>query len=720
MSITATPSGAPEATPAGAAPGSTPGAALAWLSLLLVLVARGTRALLVTLVIVSCIPLVSSWSGSVVRSGSMEPGMSVGDVIIAQPRQVGDAIPVGRVMVFDNPDRSSQHATMIHRVVSNLGNGQYATAGDANRAFDTTPAAKEDFTARPVISVPFIALPLTWWADRDLGPLIVWLTLISALLYFSVRPPCDPRHRRRREASKARRAAEKAAAGLRRVSLVLVPTCLVVAAVIASPFSPADAAFTDRTVSHGNTWTAAKNLAKPIVAGALPAAVRGTVPVTAVFNDSYGTGYSVRFEYAAAGATSWTSICTDTSSPYACSWVTTAMTSGTYDVRAVATSAISGAKTYTSDPVRTIVDNTAPSTTMQDTGSPLKGIVTTTATASDAHSGVAQVVIQYAPSGSTTFKDICTDTTAPYSCSLDTTTTADGTYTFRSVATDVAGTSTTSTTVTGRVIDNSYATVSVDDLGAYVAGTVAFRATAAASAGVTSVRVQYAPSGSTTWTTLCTDTATPYGCSVNTTTFADGLYDVRAIMLDGSGRSTTSAVVTTRIDNNPIRAFDVQTANGGFFAGRLENRDSMTMTYSERVNLNGILSGWTGTGTAVTVRIRDGALLGQSSSTDDTITVLRNGAAVNLGSVDLGGNYMSTGSTADFAATMTASTTTVNGVTATVVTLTMGAQVSGTTPSNVSTSSTMTWTPSASVVDLNGRPVSSTPATELGSADREF
>lgn len=700
--------------------GSTPGAALAWLGLLLVLLARGMRALLVTLLVVSCIPLVSSWSGSVVRSGSMEPGMSVGDVIIAQPRQPGDAIPVGRVMVFDNPDKSSLHSTMIHRVVSNLGGGQYTTAGDANRANDSTPAAKEDFTARPVISVPFIALPLTWWADRDLGRLIFWLVLISAALYFSVRPPCDPRHRRRREASKARRAAERAAAGLRRVSIVLVPSCLVVAAVVVSPFSPADAAFTARTVSHGNTWTAAKNLAKPIVLGALPAAARGTVPVTAVFNDSYGSGYSVRIDYASAGTTTWSTICTDTSSPFACSWVTTTMASGTYDVRAVATSALSGAKSYTSDPVRTIVDNTAPSTTMQDPGSPLKGTVTTTATASDAHSGVAKVVIQYAPSGSTTFKDICTDTVAPYSCSLDTTTTADGTYTFRSVATDVAGTSTTSTTVTGRVVDNSYATVSMDNPGAYIAGTVAFKATAAASAGVTSLRIQYAPSGSSIWIDLCTDTASPYSCSVNTLDAADGLYDIRAVMLDGSGRTTTSAVVTTRVDNNPIRAYDVQTANGGSLIGRLENRDSMTMNYSERVNPNGILSGWTGTGTAVTVRLRDGALVGGSSSTDDTITVLRNGTAVNLGSVDLGGNYMSTGSTADFAATMTASTTIVNGVTATVVTLTIGAQSSGTTPSTVSTSSTMIWTPSTLVADLNGRAVSSTPATEQGFADREF
>jgi signal peptidase I len=703
---------------APAAPPGRPGwsPALAWTGLVLILLARALRALLVTLVVVSCIPLVTSWSGSVVRSGSMEPGMSVGDVIIAQPLAADAPIPVGRVMVFNNPDTASNHTTIIHRVVSRLGAGQYATAGDANRENDSTPVATADFTGRPTISVPYIGLPLTWWAERDLGRLLFWLTLVSAALYFSVRPPCDPQHRRRREATRARRAARRAAAGLRRVPIVLAPAVLVVVAVIVSPLSPADAAFTARSVNHGNTWTASKNLAKPIVVGALPATVRGTVPVTAALNDSYGSGFSVRIEYAPAGTTTWSAMCTDSSSPYACSWATTGTISGTYDVRAVATS---GTKTYTSALVRTIVDNTAPTTVMQDPGSPLKGTVTATATATDTHSGVAKVVIQYAPSGSTTFKDICSDTTAPYSCSLDTTTTADGTYTFRSVATDVAGSSTTSATIGGRIVDNSYATVTMVDPGDYIAGSLAFEAEAAASAGVRSVRFQYAPSGTTTWTDLCTEYSAPYTCDVDTLDSADGPYDLRAIMLDWSGRSTTSAVVTTRVDNNRIRAHDVQTTNGGSILGRLENRDSLTLTYSERVNLGGILTGWSGASTAVTVRLRDGALSGLPSS-EDTITVLRNGAAVNLGTVNLKGNYISTQSSGDFAATMTSSTTTVNGVSATRITLTMGAQTSGVTPSTVSASGTMIWTPSTLVTDLNGRPVSSTPAAEQGTADREF
>lgn len=119
----------------------------------------------------------------------------------------------------------------------------------------------------------------------------------------------------------------------------------------------------------------------------------------------------------------------------------------------------------------------------------------------------------------------------------------------------------------------------------------------------------------------------------------------------------------------------------------------------------------------MTVRLRDGA-----GNNADTLDVLRTGTttAVNLGSVDLGGDYMANNQSALFAATMTASTTTVAGVTATRITITVGAQTSGTTPRTVTASSTMSWTPSALATDLAGRPASTTPAVESGAADREF
>jgi signal peptidase I len=677
----------------------------AWAALGLLVLARAFRAVLVTFLVVSAIPVVSSWSGYVVRSGSMEPGLSVGDVVLAQPFRDGTPVPVGRVMVFDNPDTGSGHATIMHRVVSRTGDGQFVTAGDANRDHDSTPVASDDFVARPSINVPLVGLPLAWWADRDLGPLVVWLGLIGAVLYLSVRPPCDARHRRRRAA---------ATTGPVLVGVALVGTTLVGA----SPIAPADAAFTASTRSSANTWTVSTTLGKTLVLADVAGDVRGTVPLTATLNETSGRAFSVRIEYAAAGTTTWRTICTDTTAPFACAWATTGVPNGDYDLRAVATA---GTTSYTSTLVEDVsVDNTAPTVVMQDPGTPLRGTVVTAATANDGDSGIASVTIQYAPTGSSTFKDLCTVGATPYTCRFDTTTVPGGSYGLRAVATDLAGNVTTSALVANRVVDNTVASVSVDDPGAFLSGTVQLTAQGSSSAGITSVRIQRAAAGTTTWTDVCTDTVAPYSCAWSTTAVADGLYDLRAVMLDQSGRVTTSATVAgRRVDNSPIRGFDVQSANGGSIVGRLQGGDTLTLTYTQQAALTSISPGWTGSALGVTVRLRDGYLLGLGT-TDDTITVLRNGATVNLGSVNLRQNYIKSLRTADLAATMTASTVTVNGVAATRITLTMGAQTSGSTLPTVSTSSVMVWTPSGIVTNLAGRAASAAPTAETGASDREF
>lgn len=717
MSTSTTVPGTPGAGPASAGPSHQTGPALAWAGFLTFLLTRALRSVLLTLLVVASIPLVSSWSGYVVRSGSMEPGLSAGDVVVAQPLPSGEPIPVGRVMVFENPDVTSAHTTMIHRVVEKLDTGEFATAGDANRENDSTPAATDDFRARPTLVVPYVGLPLTWLASRDLGPLILWLVAVSVALYFSVRPPCDPPHRRRRDASRARRAGLRAGRSLNRVPVMAVPALGLLVAGVAAPLTHADAAFTSSTGTRAS-WAVSTTLAKTLAMGDVVDLVRGTVPLTATLTEASGRAFAVRIEYAPAGTTTWKTVCTDSTSPYSCSWVTSGVANGDYDLRAVATS---GATVYTSDLVEDVsVDNLAPVTTMQDPGSPLRGTVTTSATATDAHSGIDSVVIQYALSGTSTFKDICTTDEAPYSCRFDTTAVAGGTYSFRSIATDAAGNVTTSATVTNRVIDNSVATVSVEDPGAYLTGTVPVTATANASAGITSVRIQRAPAGTTTWTDICTDTAAPFTCSWATTGATDGMYDLRAVMLDKAAKTTTSATVSNRrVDNSPLRGADVQTANGGATAGRLERGDTMTLTYSQQASLSSISAGWTGSPLAVTVRLRDGYLLGLGTN-DDTITVLRSGATVNLGSINLKQSYIKSLRSADFAATMTASTTTVNGVTATRVTLTMGSQTSGSTLPTVSTPSVMVWTPSAAATNPAGRAASTTPTPETGASDREF
>ncbi len=94
--------------------------------------------------------------------------------------------------------------------------------------------------------------------------------------------------------------------------------------------------------------------------------LRGTVALSATATDPAGV-QSVVFERRAVGSTgSWTAICTDNSTPYTCSFNTTGVTDGSYDVRARAIDVLSHASTSTVSAKQ--VDNTKPAAAAVDSG----------------------------------------------------------------------------------------------------------------------------------------------------------------------------------------------------------------------------------------------------------------------------------------------------------------------------------------------------------------
>ena len=446
--------------------------------------------------------------------------------------------------------------------------------------------------------------------------------------------------------------------------------------------------------------------------------VRGTVPLSASIYSGGTLPWLVTIQYVTSGGTNWKPLCSGLSAPFSCSWPTATYASDTYDLRAVATS---GSTSVTSAVVTDVmVDNGAPVVTMTDPGTPLSGTATFAASATDAVSGIAQVVLQYARAAGS-YTTFCTLTVDPYSCRFATTSLPDGSYSFRAIATDVAGNTATSAVVSNRVIDNTVSSVSLDDPGAYLTGTVNVTAAASSSAGITSVRIQRAPAGTSTWTDLCTSTTAPYGCTWDTRTVAAGSYDLRALLLDGRGTTTTSAIVSARrVDNSPLRGIDVQTSNGDGSVARVDAGDSMTLTYSQPINTGSVFAGWNGSATAVSLRLRDGNLVGGSNKTD-TVDILRSGTALPLGSVNLREDYIKARKTATFNATMTATTvTTADGATRTVITIVVGTLASGSGLKTAVNPSTMTWTPSATVTSTTGTGCSTAPVTESGATDREF
>jgi chitinase len=436
--------------------------------------------------------------------------------------------------------------------------------------------------------------------------------------------------------------------------------------------------------------------------------VRGTITLGMTAADGAGSGVKqVTGRFRASGTTPWSTVCVDTAAPYDCAGLdTTAAPDGLYEVQALVEDNAGFTTTSATATIR--IDNTAPATaTLTDPGTPMTATETLSGSASDAGSGIASWTVQSKPSAGSTWTDACSDTATPFgSCAWNTTAVADGLYDLRAVATDAAGSQTTSTTIASRRVDNTAPTVSLTNPGAVLTGTVSLAATASDTGGVSSVAFERSVAGANTWVSICTDNATPFTCSFATSALPDGMYDLRALATDAAGNQSTSVVAGVRLENNTPTGTDVQTGNGGSATGLLEAGDWITFTWSEPLAPASILSGWAGASQAIRVTVTNSA---NNDRMDFTTT---GGTRLNLvntaTALQLQANFVT--ATTTFDATMVRSGAS--------ITVTLGAKLSGTTAA--AGTGTMTWQPSASARDLSNKAVSTTTVTETGAADKDF
>lgn len=94
----------------------------------------------------NALPMPFGYGTAVVMSGSMEPSLSVGDMVIVQEE---DEYAVGDVVVFQ-----SGNSLIIHRILS-IDGDMITTRGDANNA-DDEPIHIRYIKGKMVLSVPFI------------------------------------------------------------------------------------------------------------------------------------------------------------------------------------------------------------------------------------------------------------------------------------------------------------------------------------------------------------------------------------------------------------------------------------------------------------------------------------------------------------------------------------------------------------------------------------
>lgn len=210
-----------------------------------------------------------------------------------------------------------------------------------------------------------------------------------------------------------------------------------------------------------------------------------------------------------------------------------------------------------------------------------------------------------------------------------------------------------------------------------------------------------------------TATATVEGSKTYSVTAKDNAGNAKTV----NGTAIVDSVVPT--------ATDIQTTNkSGGTNGLAEIGDSITYTFSEPIDPQSILAGWTGASTNVVVRIADNGILGLSTGNDELfIYNAANTATLPFGAVNMGrGDYVAglLGGMINFGAGGTKSTMVMSG---NAITITLGTEAGEgilVGPTTAGGTGTMIWTPVATPYDRAGNVISTAPATETGAADKDF
>lgn len=149
--------------------GTQLGVGLAWIA----------GAFVVTLLLAAVLPMAAGMKTYTVRSGSMEPAIATGDVIVTKSISPADA-QVGDVVTFVDPEGGGSLIThRVRAIRTEGGRTAVVTRGDANNAFERWSVPSDGSIGRVAYSLPMLG--------RALAPLSsmlgkIGLVVIPALL----------------------------------------------------------------------------------------------------------------------------------------------------------------------------------------------------------------------------------------------------------------------------------------------------------------------------------------------------------------------------------------------------------------------------------------------------------------------------------------------------------------------------------------------------------
>lgn len=163
--------------------GPVPSAALRdavdWTRVVVATLARGVVATLLGLALWAAAPAVIGWMPTSVMTGSMEPRLHPGDVVVSRPVAPVELRP-GRILLADDPDQPG-HLRM-HRYVEDGRDDTLITKGDANPQADSTPLRRSAVHGVAFLRVPYVGSPVVWIRDGQWARVVVLALGVVGLL----------------------------------------------------------------------------------------------------------------------------------------------------------------------------------------------------------------------------------------------------------------------------------------------------------------------------------------------------------------------------------------------------------------------------------------------------------------------------------------------------------------------------------------------------------
>lgn len=141
-----------------------------WLILLVLFLVAGVT-------VIPALDLSDTWKLMAVQSGSMEPVIKKGSLVMVKK---DNDYQKGEVITYQN--RENLKITTTHRIME-IKDGEFITKGDANNAVDTTPVTKNLILGKVALVIPLLGYPISF--AKTLPGLIILIVIPSTIIIYS-------------------------------------------------------------------------------------------------------------------------------------------------------------------------------------------------------------------------------------------------------------------------------------------------------------------------------------------------------------------------------------------------------------------------------------------------------------------------------------------------------------------------------------------------------